>query len=123
MISFLKSFGEVIVSSNLRETKGYSPGFFFVVRKKVLRKVNDFKVLEKRNVHLNGASNLWSKRLPTPKVNKLQSSKLRLTQSLLVATLTQNFMRFRCTVMEISSNLFHQKASYTKSKQATEPQT
>ena len=48
-------------------------------------------------------SNLWSKRLPTPKVNKLQSPKLRLTQSLLVATLTQNFMRFRCTVMEISS--------------------
>ena len=40
------------------------------------------------------------KRLPTPKVNKLQSPKLRLTQSLLVATLTQNFMRFRCTVME-----------------------
>ena len=43
------------------------------------------------------------KRLPTPKVNKLQSPKLRLTQSLLVATFTQNFMRFRCTVMEISS--------------------
>ena len=43
------------------------------------------------------------KRLPTPKVNKLQSPKLRLTQSLLVATLTQNFMRFRCTVMEIAS--------------------
>ena len=49
------------------------------------------------------ASNLWSKRLPTPKVNKLQSPKLRLTQSLLVATFTHNFMRFRCTVMEISS--------------------
>ena len=43
------------------------------------------------------------KRLPTPKVNKLQSPKLRLTQPLLVATLTQNFMRFHCTVMEISS--------------------
>ena len=43
------------------------------------------------------------KRLPTPKVNKLQSPKLRLTQSILVATLTQNFMQFRCTVMEISS--------------------
>ena len=43
------------------------------------------------------------KRLPTPKVNKLQSPKLRLTQSLLVATFTQNFMRFRNTVMEISS--------------------
>ena len=40
------------------------------------------------------------KRLPTAKVNMLQSPKLRLTQSLLVATLTQNFMRFRCTVME-----------------------
>ena len=50
-----------------------------------------------------GASNLWSKRLTTPKVNKLQSPKLRRTQSLLVATLTQNFMQFRCTVMEISS--------------------
>ena len=50
MISFLKRFGEVIVSTNLRETKGYSPGvFFFAVRKKVLRKVNHFKVLEKRN--------------------------------------------------------------------------
>ena len=49
MISFLKSFGEVIVSSNLRETKGYSPGFFLGVRKKVMRKVNHFKVLEKRN--------------------------------------------------------------------------
>ena len=43
------------------------------------------------------------KRIPTPKVNKLQSSKLRIAQSLLVATLTQNFMRFHCTVMEISS--------------------
>ena len=50
-------------------------------------------------------SNLCSKRLSTPKVNKLQSPKLRLTQSLLVATLTQNLMRFRCTVMEISSIL------------------
>ena len=49
MISFLNSFGEVIVSSNLRETKGYSQGFFFAVRKKVVRKVNHFKVLEKRN--------------------------------------------------------------------------
>ena len=49
MISFLKRFGEVIVSSNLRETKGYSPGFFFAVGKKVLKKVNHFKVLEKRN--------------------------------------------------------------------------
>ena len=49
MISFLKSFGEVIVSSNLRETKGYSPGFFFAVRKKVMRKVNHFNVLGKRN--------------------------------------------------------------------------
>ena len=50
MISFLKSFGAVIISSHLRETKGYSPVFFFfVVRKKVLRKVTHFKVLEKRN--------------------------------------------------------------------------
>ena len=49
MISFLKSFGEVIVSSNLRETKGYSPGFFFSGPKNVLIKVNHFKVLEKRN--------------------------------------------------------------------------
>ena len=50
MISFLKSFGEVIVSSNLGETKGYSPGlFFFAVRKKVVRKLNHFKVLEKRS--------------------------------------------------------------------------
>ena len=40
------------------------------------------------------------KRLPTPKVNNLQSPKLRHTQSLLVATFTQTFMRFRCTVME-----------------------
>ena len=41
MISFLKSFGEVIVSSNLRETtKAIVQGFFFAVRKKVLRKVN-----------------------------------------------------------------------------------
>ena len=49
MISFLKSFGEVIVSSNLRETKAIVQGVFFAVRKKVLRKVNHFKVLEKRN--------------------------------------------------------------------------
>ena len=46
MISFLKSFREVIVSSNLRETK--VQGFFFAVQKKVLRKVNHFNVLEKR---------------------------------------------------------------------------
>ena len=49
MISFLKSFGEVIVSSKLSETKGYSPGFFFCGPKKVLIKVNHFKVPEKRN--------------------------------------------------------------------------
>ena len=49
MISFLKTFGDVIVLSNLRETQGYSPGVFFVVRKIVVRKVNHFKVLEKRN--------------------------------------------------------------------------
>ena len=40
------------------------------------------------------------KRRPTPKVNKLQIPKFRLTQSLLVATFTQNFMQFRCTVTE-----------------------
>ena len=33
-----------------------------------------------------------------PKVNKLHSPKLTLTQ--LVATFTQNFMRFRCMVMD-----------------------
>ena len=49
MISFLKSFGEVIVSSNLKKPKAIVQGFFFAVRKKVLRKVNHFKVLEKRN--------------------------------------------------------------------------
>ena len=50
MISFLKSFGEVIVSSNLRETKGYSPGGFFLrSEKNLLKKVNHFKVLEKTN--------------------------------------------------------------------------
>ena len=50
MISFLKSFGEVIVSSNLRETKGYIvQGSFFAVRKKSGEKVNHFKVLEKIN--------------------------------------------------------------------------
>ena len=59
-----------------------------------------YKDGEPGTVHLNGASNLWSKRLPTPKVNKLRSSKLRLTQPLLVATFTQNFMRFRCRSME-----------------------
>ena len=35
-----------------------------------------------------------------PKVNKLQSPKLRFTQSLLVAIFTQNFMRLRFTAME-----------------------
>ena len=48
MISFLKSFGEVIVSSN-EKPKAIVQGFFFAFRKKVLRKVNYFKVLEKRN--------------------------------------------------------------------------
>ena len=43
MISFLKSFGEVIASSNLRETKGVVQGVFFAVRKKVLRKINILK--------------------------------------------------------------------------------
>ena len=50
MISFLNSFGEFIVSSNLRETKGKkSRVVFSAVRKEVLRKVTHFKVLEKRN--------------------------------------------------------------------------
>ena len=31
---FLESFGDVIVSSNFEETKGYSPGFFFCGPKK-----------------------------------------------------------------------------------------
>ena len=42
MISFLKSFGEVIVSSNLRETKGYSPGVFFCGPKKSGEKSKPF---------------------------------------------------------------------------------
>ena len=49
MISFLKTFGEVIVSSNLSEPKAIVQGFFFAVRKKVLNKVSYFNVLEKRN--------------------------------------------------------------------------
>ena len=50
-----------------------------------------------------------------PKVNKLQSLKLGLTESLLVATFTQNFMRFRCTVMEKRYQNFppHSKLLYT----------
>ena len=42
MISFLKSFGEVIDLSNLRETKGYSPGFFFYGPKKSVEKSKPF---------------------------------------------------------------------------------
>ena len=42
MISFLKSFGEVIVSSNLGETKGYSPGFFFLRSEKSGEKSKPF---------------------------------------------------------------------------------
>ena len=50
MISFFLSFGEVIVSSNFeRNPKAIVQGFFFAVRKKGLRKVNHFKVFEKRN--------------------------------------------------------------------------
>ena len=49
---------------------------------------------------MNGAANLRSKRFPTPKVNKLKSPKPGHTQSLSVATLTQNFMGFRFTVRE-----------------------
>ena len=58
-------------------------------------------------MHLNGASNLCSKNLPTPKVNKLQSPKLRLE--------VENLMRFRCTVMEKRYQNFppHSKLLYT----------
>ena len=53
MISFLKTFGEVIVSSNFeRNQRLYNiivQRFFLAVRKKVVRKVNHFKILEKGN--------------------------------------------------------------------------
>ena len=42
MISFLKSFGEVIVSSNLRETKAIVQGFFFCGPKKSGEKSKPF---------------------------------------------------------------------------------
>ena len=35
LICFLKSFGEVIVSSKFEETKGYSPGVFFLGSEKM----------------------------------------------------------------------------------------
>ena len=41
------------------------------------------------------------------KVNKLQSPKLRLAQSLLVATFTQKLMHFRRTVMEKRHQIVH----------------
>ena len=47
MTSFLKSFGEVTVSLDFQRLR-IVQGFFFAVRKKVLREVNHFKVLEKR---------------------------------------------------------------------------
>ena len=53
MISFLKRFGEVTVSSNLRETKGYSPGFFFCGPKKNAEKSKPFYSTQKEK--LNGA--------------------------------------------------------------------
>ena len=53
MISFLKSFREVIVSSNFDETKGYSPGFFFRGPKKYVEKSNPSE--SKRKEKLNGA--------------------------------------------------------------------
>ena len=53
MISFLNSFGEVIVSSNLRETKGYSPGVFFRGPKKSVEKSKPFYSTRKEK--LNGA--------------------------------------------------------------------
>ena len=51
MKSFLKCFGEVIVSPNFeRNQRLYIvQGFFFEVKKKVLRKIYHFKVLDKRN--------------------------------------------------------------------------
>ena len=45
MISFLKVLERSSFCPILKKPKG----FFFAVRKKVLRKVNHFKVLEKRN--------------------------------------------------------------------------
>ena len=42
MISFLKSFGEVTVSLDFEETKGYSPGFFFCSPKKSGEKSKPF---------------------------------------------------------------------------------
>ena len=104
MISFLKSFGNVIVSSNLRETKGYSS----VLTQSLLVATftQNFMRFHFTVMEISSIPNylVYSiKRRPTPKVNKLQSPKLRLTQSLFVATFTQNFMRFHFTVMEISS--------------------
>ena len=52
MISFLQSFGEIIVSSNFEETKGYSPGFFFRGPKKCVEKSNPSE--SKRKEKLNG---------------------------------------------------------------------
>ena len=49
MKSFLQCFGEVIVASNFEKPKAIVQGFFFVVQKKVLRKLYHFEVLEKRN--------------------------------------------------------------------------
>ena len=60
----------------------------------------ELKEMVEEQVHVYTRIPRYRKRLPTPKVNKLRSPKLRLTQSLLVATVTQNFMRFRCRVIE-----------------------
>ena len=100
MISFLKSFGEVIVSSNLRETKGYSPGLFFEVRRKVMRKVNPFKVLEKRNC----------------------MALVSAAQHIQVGSCEHFKFLVHCT-FEWGVKSVEQKSSYAKSKQATEPQT
>ena len=52
MISILKSFGEVAVSSNLRETKGYSPGVFFLQSEKSGEKSKPFKSTRKEKLNV-----------------------------------------------------------------------
>ena len=49
MISFLKVLERSSFCPILKKPKAIVQGFFFAVRKKVLRKLNRFKVLEKRN--------------------------------------------------------------------------
>ena len=48
MKSFLQYFGKVIVSSHLKEIKGYSPGFFFLgFQKKCGKKYTILKHLKR----------------------------------------------------------------------------